>query len=52
VIDRQQPSLKVQPRMMLIDDADRQARWIFSVESSISGVATNGRADGPPLMVL
>jgi phenylpropionate dioxygenase-like ring-hydroxylating dioxygenase large terminal subunit len=34
VIDRQQPGLKVQPRMMLIDDADRQARWYFELKAA------------------
>jgi phenylpropionate dioxygenase-like ring-hydroxylating dioxygenase large terminal subunit len=34
VIERQQPGLKVQPRMMLIDDADRQARWYFQLKAA------------------
>ena len=34
VIQRQQPGLKVQPRMMLIDDADRQARWYFQLKAA------------------
>ena len=34
VINRQQPGLKVQPRMMLIDDADRQARWYFQLKAA------------------
>jgi phenylpropionate dioxygenase-like ring-hydroxylating dioxygenase large terminal subunit len=34
VIDRQAPGLKVQPRMMLIDDADRQARWYFQLKAA------------------
>lgn len=34
VINKQQPGLKVQPRMMLIDDADRQARWYFELKAA------------------
>jgi phenylpropionate dioxygenase-like ring-hydroxylating dioxygenase large terminal subunit len=34
VIERQAPGLKVQPRMMLIDDADRQARWYFQLKAA------------------
>jgi hypothetical protein len=34
VIDMQQPGLRVQPRMMLIDDADRQARWYFQLKAA------------------
>ncbi len=34
VIDRQQPGLKVQPKLMLIDDADRQARWYFELKAA------------------
>src|SRR5216684_4061170 len=34
VITRQQSGLKVQPRMMLIDDADRQARWYFQLKAA------------------
>jgi len=34
VIDRQQPGLKVQPKLMLIDDADRQARWYFELKTA------------------
>jgi phenylpropionate dioxygenase-like ring-hydroxylating dioxygenase large terminal subunit len=34
VIDRQQPGLKVQPKLMLIDDSDRQARWYFELKAA------------------
>jgi phenylpropionate dioxygenase-like ring-hydroxylating dioxygenase large terminal subunit len=34
VIELQKPGLRVQPRMMLIDDADRQARWYFQLKSA------------------
>jgi len=34
VIELQKPGLEVQPRMMLIDDADRQARWYFQLKSA------------------
>jgi len=34
VIELQKPGLQVQPRMMLIDDADRQARWYFQLKSA------------------
>jgi hypothetical protein len=35
VIDAQQPGLQVQPKMMLIDDADRQARWYFELKDAL-----------------
>ena len=52
VIDRQQPGLKVQPRMMLIDDADRQARWYFQLKAAYlasqqSGAPMANPLDGP-----
>jgi len=52
VIERQQPGLKVQPRMMLIDDADRQARWYFQLkaaylESRQTGEPMKHPLDGP-----
>jgi len=44
VIERQRPGLKVQPRMMLIDDADRQARWYFQLKAAYLAAAANGSA--------
>ena len=46
VIDKQQPGLKVQPRMMLIDDADRQARWYFELKESL----LRSRETGEPMV--
>jgi len=45
VIDRQQEGLKVQPRMMLIDDADRQARWYFELKEAL----LRSRQTGEPM---
>jgi phenylpropionate dioxygenase-like ring-hydroxylating dioxygenase large terminal subunit len=52
VIELQQPGLKVQPRMMLIDDADRQARWYFQLKAAYlasmqSGTPLLHPMDGP-----
>ncbi len=52
VIQRQQPGLKVQPRMMLIDDADRQARWYFQLKAAYlasqqTGMPMTHPLDGP-----
>jgi phenylpropionate dioxygenase-like ring-hydroxylating dioxygenase large terminal subunit len=52
VIDLQQQGLKVQPRMMLIDDADRQARWYFQLKAAYlaslqSGAPLVHPMDGP-----
>ena len=52
VIERQQPGLKVQPRMMLIDDADRQARWYFQLKAAYlasqqTGAPMTHPLDGP-----
>jgi phenylpropionate dioxygenase-like ring-hydroxylating dioxygenase large terminal subunit len=52
VIERQQPGLKVQPRMMLIDDADRQARWYFQLKAAYltshqTGAPMEHPLDGP-----
>ncbi len=52
VIELQQPGLKVQPRMMLIDDADRQARWYFQLKAAYlasqqSGAPLVHPMDGP-----
>jgi phenylpropionate dioxygenase-like ring-hydroxylating dioxygenase large terminal subunit len=49
VIDRQQPGLKVQPRMMLIDDADRQARWYFQLKAAYLASRQNGAPMAHPL---
>jgi phenylpropionate dioxygenase-like ring-hydroxylating dioxygenase large terminal subunit len=46
VIDAQQPGLKVQPRMMLVDDADRQARWYFELKEAL----IESRRTGQPLV--
>lgn len=46
VIDQQQPGLKVQPRMMLIDDADRQARWYFELKEAL----LRSRRTGEPMV--
>ena len=43
MIDAQQPGLKVQPRMMLIDDADRQARWYFELKEALLASRRTGQ---------
>jgi phenylpropionate dioxygenase-like ring-hydroxylating dioxygenase large terminal subunit len=52
VIELQKPGLQVQPRMMLIDDADRQARWYFQLKSAYlasqqSGLPMQHPLEGP-----
>jgi phenylpropionate dioxygenase-like ring-hydroxylating dioxygenase large terminal subunit len=52
VIELQQPGLKLQPRMMLIDDADRQARWYFQLKAAYlasqrTGAPMKHPMDGP-----
>jgi phenylpropionate dioxygenase-like ring-hydroxylating dioxygenase large terminal subunit len=49
VIQRQQPGLKVQPRMMLIDDADRQARWYFQLKAAYLASQESGSPMVHPL---
>jgi phenylpropionate dioxygenase-like ring-hydroxylating dioxygenase large terminal subunit len=49
VIERQQPGLKVQPRMMLIDDADRQARWYFQLKAAYLAAQQTGAPMRHPL---
>jgi phenylpropionate dioxygenase-like ring-hydroxylating dioxygenase large terminal subunit len=49
VIDMQQPGLKVQPRMMLIDDADRQARWYFQLKAAYLAAQQSGAPMVHPL---
>jgi hypothetical protein len=49
VIERQQPGLKVQPRMMLIDDADRQARWYFQLKAAYLAAQQTGAPMVHPL---
>jgi len=49
VIERQQPGLKVQPRMMLIDDADRQARWYFQLKAAYLAAQQTGAPITHPL---
>ena len=49
VIDKQQPGLKVQPRMMLVDDADRQARWYFELKEALLESRRTGRPMAHPL---
>ena len=49
VIDAQQPGLKVQPRMMLIDDADRQARWYFQLKAAYLASQQTGAPPVHPL---
>jgi phenylpropionate dioxygenase-like ring-hydroxylating dioxygenase large terminal subunit len=49
VIDAQQPGLKVQPRMMLIDDADRQARWYFELKEALLQSRRTGQPMAHPL---
>jgi phenylpropionate dioxygenase-like ring-hydroxylating dioxygenase large terminal subunit len=49
VIERQQPGLKVQPRMMLIDDADRQARWYFQLKAAYLAAQQTGAPMTHPL---
>ncbi len=49
VIERQQPGLKVQPRMMLVDDADRQARWYFQLKAAYLAAQQTGAPMTHPL---
>ncbi len=49
VIERQKPGLKVQPRMMLIDDADRQARWYFQLKAAYLAAQQTGAPMTHPL---
>jgi phenylpropionate dioxygenase-like ring-hydroxylating dioxygenase large terminal subunit len=49
VIELQSPGLKVQPRMMLIDDADRQARWYFQLKSAYLASQQSGMPMQHPL---
>jgi len=49
VIDAQQPGLKVQPRMMLIDDADRQARWYFELKEALLAARRTGQPMAHPM---
>ena len=49
VIELQKPGLEVQPRMMLIDDADRQARWYFQLKSAYLESQKNGTPMKHPL---
>jgi hypothetical protein len=49
VIDAQQPGLKIQPRMMLIDDADRQARWYFELKEALLQSRRTGQPMQHPL---
>jgi phenylpropionate dioxygenase-like ring-hydroxylating dioxygenase large terminal subunit len=49
VIERQQPGLKLQPRMMLIDDADRQARWYFQLKAAYLAAQQTGAPMVHPL---
>ncbi len=49
MIERQQPGLKVQPRMMLIDDADRQARWYFQLKAAYLASQQTGAPMAHPL---
>ena len=47
VIKKQSLGLKYEDRMMLVDDADRQARWYFVFKGSAPGIAAHRRADAP-----
>ncbi|MBZ5644395.1 MAG: Rieske 2Fe-2S domain-containing protein [Acidobacteriia bacterium] len=49
VIERQAPGLKVQPRMMLIDDADRQARWYFQLKAAYLASQATGAPMAHPM---
>jgi len=49
VIELQKPGLKVQPRMMLVDDADRQARWYFQLKSAYLASQQSGMPMQHPL---
>ena len=49
VIIEQQAGLKVQPRMMLIDDADRQARWYFQLKAAYLASQRSGAPMVHPL---
>jgi len=45
---RQSEGLKHNPRLMLIDDADRPAKWYFRVEAESDRVQAQRFADGAP----
>ncbi len=49
VIRKQMPGLKYQDRMMLIDDADRQARWYFELKSALLESRRTGETMRHPL---
>ena len=49
VIRRQVLGLKYQDRMMLVDDADRQARWYFELKSALLESRRTGEAMRHPL---
>jgi phenylpropionate dioxygenase-like ring-hydroxylating dioxygenase large terminal subunit len=49
VIELQKPGLEVQPRMMLIDDADRQARWYFQLKSAYLASQQSGTPMSHPM---
>jgi hypothetical protein len=55
VIEKQALGLKYDDRMMLVDDADRQARWYFELkaaylESKRSGVPMKHPVAGPVML--
>jgi phenylpropionate dioxygenase-like ring-hydroxylating dioxygenase large terminal subunit len=45
VIEKQQLGLRYEDRMMLVDDADRQARWYFELKAALA----ESRRTGEPL---
>jgi phenylpropionate dioxygenase-like ring-hydroxylating dioxygenase large terminal subunit len=49
VIELQKPGLELQPRMMLIDDADRQARWYFQLKAAYLDSQNSGTPMKHPL---
>lgn len=49
VIEKQAIGLRVEDRMMLIDDADRQARWYFDLKSAYQESKRTGAPLGHPM---
>ena len=49
VIELQKPGLQIQPRMMLVDDADRQARWYFQLKSAYLASQRSGEPMQHPM---
>jgi hypothetical protein len=43
---QQAEGLKHNPRLMLIDDADRPEKWYFALKANLIGALEEGNADG------